>query len=91
MSRSDPAVALNGVQTGHICDSCNKRIRSGDVAGLYATWNNQLGWEPRRTYCCDCCPDDIQPATRGTDEVILTGIFFSHRLVSIETRERDNS
>lgn len=88
MSRPDPAAAMNGVGTGHICDSCNKRIQHGDKAGLYATWYDEGGWTPRRTWCLDCCPESVDPSTEGADEAILVGVFFSHRLAGIRVRDR---
>jgi hypothetical protein len=46
MSHPDPAAALNGVQTGHICDSCNRQIQHGEKAGMYATWYDKTGGRP---------------------------------------------
>ena len=88
MSRPDPAAAMNGVGTGHICDSCNKRIQHGDKAGMYVTWYDEGGWTPRRTWCLDCCPESVDPSTEGADEAILVGVFFSHRLAGIRVRDR---
>ena len=88
MSRPDPAAKLNGVQTGHICDRCNKRIQHGEKAGLYATFYDRGGWTPRRTWCLDCCPESVDPSTEGADEAILVGVFFSHRLAGIRVRDR---
>jgi len=88
MSRPDPAAALNGVQTGHICDSCNKQIQHGDKAGCYATFYDRGGWTPRRTWCLDCCPEEVDPGTEGADETILIGVLFSHRLVAVTVRDR---
>jgi len=88
MSRPDPAAALNGVGTGHICDSCNKRIQYGDKAGLYATWYDEGGWTPRRTLCMDCCPKEVDPDTEGVDEAILLGVFFAYKLVGVTVRDR---
>ena len=88
MSRPDPAAALNGVGTGHICDSCNRRIQHGDKAGMYVTWYDEGGWTPRRTWCSECCPDSVHPQTEGADEAILVGVFFSHRLVALRVRDR---
>lgn len=89
MSRPDPAAALNGVQTGHICDQCNKRIQHGDKAGCYATFYPEGGWTPRRTWCLDCCPDKVDPGTEDADEAILLGVFFAHRLVSVTVIDRN--
>ena len=88
MVKPDPAAVLNGVGTGHICDSCNRWIQSGDKAGCYATWYERGGWTPRRTWCLDCCPENVEPGTDGADEAILLGVFFSHRLVSLNVRDR---
>lgn len=38
MSQLSPAATLNGRQTGRICDRCNKRVRTGDMVQVYATW-----------------------------------------------------
>ena len=88
MSRTDPAVALNGVRTGHLCDSCARRIDHGDKVGTYVTWYERGGWTPRRTFCQSCCPEKIEPGTEGADEAILFGVFFSHRLVGLQVRDR---
>lgn len=88
MSRPDPAAALNGVQTGHICDRCSGRIQHGDKAGLYATWYDEGGWTPRRTWCLSCCPEEVDPETEGADEAILIGVFFTHRLAGVRVRDR---
>jgi len=91
MSRPDPAAAMNGVGTGHICDSCNKRIQHGDEVGLYATWYDEGGWTPRRTWCHGCCPEEVDPETDGADEAILLGVFFAHKLVGVTIRDRSRS
>ena len=88
MSRPDPATAMNGIGTGHICDQCNRRIQHGDKAGMYVTWYDEGGWTPRRTYCETCCPEAVDPGTEGADEAILLGVFFSHRLAGIRVRDR---
>ena len=88
MSRSDPAAAMNGVGTGHICDRCSARIQHGDQAGMYATYYDRGGWTPRRTWCLDCCPEEVEPGTEGEDEAILLGVFFAHKLVSVTVRDR---
>ena len=87
MSRPDPAATMNGVRTGHICDRCNRRIQHGEKAGMYVTWYED-GWTPRRTWCMDCCPEEVDPGTEGADEAILLGVFFSHRLVAVTVRDR---
>lgn len=88
MAKTNPAATLNGVETGHICDRCNKRIRHGDKVGMYATFYDRGGWTPRRTWCFDCCPERVEPGTDGADEVILVGVFFNHRLVSVTVKVR---
>ncbi len=88
MAKPDPAAVLNGVETGHICDSCNRRIQSGDKAGMYVTWYDEGGWTPRRTWCLDCCPNVIDPESNEADEAILLGVFFSHRLTGARIRAR---
>jgi hypothetical protein len=85
----DPAAAMNGVRTGHICDRCNCRIQHGDKAGLYATWYDRGGWTPRRTWCIDCCPEEVDPGTEDADEAILLGVFFNHRLAGVKVRDRN--
>ena len=88
MSRPDPAAALNGVDTGHICDRCNRRIQHGDKAGMYVTWYDEGGWTPRRTYCVECCPEEVDPGTEEADEAILLGVLFNHRLAGVQVRHR---
>jgi hypothetical protein len=89
MSRPDPAAAMNGVGTGHICDSCNRRIQHGDKAGMYVTWMESANeWIPRRTWCLDCCPETVDPPTEGVDEAIFLGMFFAHRIVSVRVKSR---
>jgi hypothetical protein len=90
MSRPDPAAALNGIGTGHICDSCNRRIQHGDKAGMYVTWYEEGGWTPRRTWCLDCCPEEADPGTEGADEAILIGVFFSHHVAGVRVRNRSH-
>jgi hypothetical protein len=88
MTRPDPAEALNGVQTGQICDRCNRRIEHGDKAGMYVTWYDEGGWTPRRTFCQTCCPEAVDPGTEEADEAILLGVLFSHRLVGVRVLDR---
>ncbi len=88
MSRLDPAAAMNGVDTGHICDRCNRGIEQGEKTGMYVTWYEGSGWTPRRTWCLDCCPEEVDPDTDGADEAILIGVFFSHRLAGVRVRDR---
>jgi hypothetical protein len=90
MAKPDPAAVLKDVETGHICDLCNRRIQSGDKAGMYVTWYDGGGWTPRRTWCLDCCPEEVDPDTEGADEAILLGVFFSHRLAGVRVQDRSN-
>jgi hypothetical protein len=55
---------------------------------MYVTWYDEDGWTPRRTWCLDCCPDEVDPGTEGADEAILVGVFFSHQLVSATVKNR---
>lgn len=88
MSRPDPAAAMNGIGTGHICDRCSARIQHGDKAGMYVTFYDEGGWTPRRTWCLDCCPEEVDPGTDGADEAILIGVFFNHRLAEVRVHGR---
>jgi len=90
MSHPSPAAALNGVRTGHICDRCNRRIQHGEQAGMYVTWYDHSGWTPRRTWCMDCCPEEVETETGGTDEAILMGVLFSQRLISVHIYDRSH-
>jgi hypothetical protein len=58
---------------------------------MYVTWYTEDGWTPRRTWCMDCCPEEVDPGTDGADEAILTGIFWDHQLVSVETTARNRA
>lgn len=91
MTKPDPVAVLNGVETGHICDSCSRRINSGDKAVMYATWYDKGEWTPRRTWRLECVPETIDPGTEGADEVILLGVFFAHRLLGVTVRDRCHS
>jgi hypothetical protein len=91
MSRPNPAKALNGVQSGHICDRCNKRVRTGDLVRAYATHYDRDGWLLRRVWCAECGETDIGEGTDRTDEVILESVFWDHRLVSVKMRSGDPS
>lgn len=83
MSRSNPAKALNGVRSGHICDRCNKRVRTGDLMRVYATHYEQDGWVLRRVWCEDCGDTSINQETDGAREVILEAVFWNSKLVSM--------
>ena len=88
MSHPDPAAAMNGVRTGHICDRCNTRIRTGDLVRAYATHYDRDGWVLRRVWCEGCGKTTIGEGTDGGDEVIVEAVFWNHRLVSVEVRDR---
>jgi len=87
MSRSNPAKALNGVRSGHICDRCNKRVQTGDLVRAYATHYDRDGWVLRRVWCDECGETTMQKGTDRTDEVIVEAVFWDHRLVSVEVRD----
>jgi hypothetical protein len=88
MNRSNPAKSLNGVQSGHICDRCNKGVRTGDPVRAYATHYEYEGWKLRRVYCSDCGETSIQSETDSADEVIVEAVFWDNRLVSVEVMDR---
>ncbi len=88
MRHPDPAAVLNGVQTGNICDSCNRGIQHGDKVSMYATYYERDGWTPRRTWCMECCPESVDPGTEGADEVIVEAVFWSHRLAGVRVKDR---
>jgi hypothetical protein len=84
MSHTAPSVALSGARTGHICDRCNRRLRTGDVARAYATHYDDRGWTLRRVWCEACGDATISRGTDDADEVLVEAVFWKHRLVSIE-------
>jgi hypothetical protein len=88
MNRPSPAAALNGVQTGHICDRCNRGIRTGDKAVIYATYYDADGWLIRRVCCDECGNREIGLPTDGADEVVVEAVYWSGRLVGVTTIER---
>jgi len=85
MSRSNPAKALNGVRSGHICDRCNKRVQTGDLVRAYATHYDRDGWLLRRVWCDECGETTMQEGTDRADEVIVEAVFWDHRLISVDT------
>jgi len=87
-TRSNLAKALNGVRSSHICDRCNKRVRTGDLVQAYATHYERDGWVLRRVWCEECGESTIGEETEGADEVIVEAVFWDHRLVSVEVRDR---
>jgi len=46
------------------------------------------GWTVRRMWCDDCGEASIQTPTKSADEAILEAVFWDHRLVSVEERDR---
>jgi hypothetical protein len=88
MSQSKPAKALNGVRSGHICDRCNKGVRTGDLVQAYATHYDRDGWMLRRVWCEECSGTTIGEETDGADEVMVEAVFWDHRLVSVKERDR---
>ena len=88
MTRSNPAKALNGTEVGHICDRCNKRVRTGDLVRAYATHYDRDGWVLRRVWCDDCGKTTIGAETDGADEAIIEAVFWKRQIVSVEVRDR---
>lgn len=88
MTRPSPAAALNGEQTGHICDRCNRGIRTGDKAVAYATYYDDDGWVVRRVWCDDCESTTIGLPTDGADEVVVEAVYWQSRLVGVTTVDR---
>jgi len=88
MTYPDPAAALNGVETGNICDRCNRGIRTGDMAVVYATYYDADGWVIRRVWCDDCGNREIGLPTDGADEVVVEAVYWRSRLVGVKTVDR---
>jgi len=88
MNRQSPAAALNGVETGHICDRCSRRIRTGDKAIIYATYYDADEWVIRRVWCDDRGSTTIGLPTDGADEAVLVGVYWSGRLVGVTAVDR---
>lgn len=88
MILSEPAAALSGAPTGHICDVCNGGIRTGDLVRAYATHYEADGWILRRVWCDDCGDRTIGRGTEGADEVIVEAVFWRNRLLEVEERDR---
>ena len=88
MTRPSPAAALNGVQTGHIRNRCNRRIRTGDKAVAYTTYYDADGWVLRRVWCGDCGSGTIGLETDGADEAVMEAVYWSGRLVGVKTVDR---
>jgi hypothetical protein len=87
MTRSNPTKALNGILSGHICDRCNRRIRTGDLVRAYGVYYESDGWLVRRLMC-DCGSRTIGLLTDGGDEVIVEAVYWSGRLVGVKTVDR---
>jgi hypothetical protein len=87
VTHPDPAAALNGAQTGHICDRCNRRVRTGDKIVAYATHYKREGWVLRRVMC-DCGSRTIGLPTDEADEVIVEAVYWSGHLVGVTTVDR---
>lgn len=88
MSRPSPAKALNGIQSGNVCSKCNKGIRTGDTAVVYATHYDSDGWVIRRVWCDECGSTTIGLPTDGADEVVVEAVYWQGRLVGVETVDR---
>jgi hypothetical protein len=86
MSRSNPAKALNGVQSGHICDRCNKGVRTGDLVRAYATHYDRDGWVLRRVWCEECGGRTVTSPTDNADEVVVEAVYWQGRLVGMTAR-----
>lgn len=91
MGQETPAAVLSGEEIGHICDRCNRGLRTGDKARFYATYYENLGWTLRRIYCSECGTRCIGTGTDGEDEVVGEAIFWKHRLAGIEITDRSRS
>jgi hypothetical protein len=89
MSRPDPAAILNGTRTGHICDQCNRGVRTGDLVRAYATYYENDGWILRRLWCEECGDKTIEQGTDGADEAIIEAVFWNHRLAGVDAVARN--
>lgn len=88
MNGTDPAATLNSIQSGPICDQCNKSVRTGDKVQLYATHYEGDGWVSRRLWCENCASSCIGLETDGADEALLTAIYWNSRLVGMKITDR---
>lgn len=88
MTRPSPASALNGVQVDHICDKCNRGIRTGDKAVAYGTYYEVDGWVLRGVWCDQCGNRTIGLETEGADQAVIEAIWWSGRLVGVTTIDR---
>lgn len=89
MSRPNPAEAINSTRTGHICDSCNKGVRTGDLVRAYTTYYESDGWVLRRLWCEDCGDATIEHGTDGADEAVIEAVFWNHRLAGVDVLDRN--
>jgi len=87
MSRPNPVKALNGVRSGHICDRCNKCVRTGDLVRAYTTHYEQEGWMLRQVRCVECGESTLEKETDGADEAIVEALFWRHQLISVKVRD----
>jgi hypothetical protein len=88
MSRLSPAAALNKTRSGNVCDQCNRRIRTGDKAVVYATYYDADGWVIRRVWCDECANREIGLPTHGADQIVVEAVYWSARLVGVTTVDR---
>jgi len=88
MAHPNPAKALNGVRSGHICDRCNKQVKTGDLVRAFSTYCERNGWTLRRVWCDECGDRAISNGTNGTDEVVVEAVYWSGRLVGVTTVDR---
>ena len=89
MAHANPTKALDGVRSSHICDSCNKIVRTSDVVRTYATQYDGEGWLLRWLWCEECGDTSINRGTEGADEAIVEAVYWNNRLVSVEERDRN--
>jgi len=88
MAHTNPAKALNSVRSGHICDRCNKRVRTGDLVRLFSTYYERGGWTLQRVWCDECGSTTIGLPTDGADEAVVEAVYWSGRLVGVTTVDR---
>lgn len=88
MTRPDPGAVLNGTRTGHICDRCNRGVKTGDLVRAYTTYYENDAWVFRRLWCDDCGDSSIEHGTEGADEAVIKAVFWNHRLAGVEVIDR---
>lgn len=91
MTVPNPARVLNHSRAGHICDACNRTVRTGDLVRGYATYGEREGWLLRRLWCEECGSTTIVRGTDGADEVVLEAVFWAHRLVGVRVVDRSRA